>query len=167
MRSASRFISSRIVTWLGGLGLLLGLLGCLSPRNKVVDVSNNPKWWGSLHQGEILKLREDALDGTQGVKTSVWIATGVIGAGETITPDDFRQHPERYERYHLYLLPKGTNLKCLKLERYFQSRSRGYLLYAEILDGEHRGRLTIIPVIGDPKKKGSLRFDTALLQPVE
>jgi len=68
----------------------------------------------------------------------------------------------------LSIVNQGTRLRCVKLERFFSFEFSAYRIYAEILDGEFKGKVVaLFGVNGDPGKKGSLRLNTAFFEHVQ
>jgi len=128
-----------------------------------VDTTNKPGWWGELAKDEVLEVKEDALIGNQGLNQNVWIATGSYGAGEKVSVAKFKANPSHYAQFGIYLLNRGTRVQCVKLERYFSLEYSQYKAYVKVLDGECEGKCTTIPVIGDVRKRGSMRLNAAFL----
>ena len=72
-------------------------------------------------------------------------------------------------RPNLYLLPEGTDLRCVKLERWFSDEGALYRVSVEILsNGDHQGKIAFLIPWGDPNKKGSLELGPhSLVRPEE
>jgi len=152
------------------LSLILVLSGCLSPRyfsNKTVDVTNNPDWWGQLAKGEVIELKQDALLNDNLLTLNASKVTDNYDSsalfGGDITVEKYRSNPNKYWP-DLRLLPKGTRLQCVKLERFYSLEYSTYRVYAEILNGDFQGKVVDLGYFasGDTRKKGSLILDTSL-----
>jgi hypothetical protein len=104
----------------------------------------------------VLVLTEDALLDRGSLRFSVSEQIG-IGASKRVTPEMFKANPGRYWE-DLHLVPKGTRLRCAKLQRHYNtSAGWDYRLYAEILDGEFKGKVVPVPsAMGSGEKKGTL-----------
>lgn len=135
------------------------------------DVTSKPAWWGEMHRGEVLALNRDTLLNDRALELSASKDTGTYNSdlifGHTITVEMFKANPWKYWE-DLHLLPKGTRLRCVKLERWFSDEGKTYRISAEILDGEFKGRIGFVCPWGDPNKKGSLKLGPySLVHPVE
>jgi hypothetical protein len=152
------------------VSLIIGLSACDSPRyfsHNPVDVTEDKRWWGELAKGEVFKLNQDALVSYGDLNTRGMIPTGNPGIRNGITVEQYKSDPDRYSSLGVRLVPTGTRLKLVKLERYFGPEASLYMLYAEILDGPLKGTLTSVHTLGDPWTKGTLRLNTILLDPAE
>ncbi|HEY5040457.1 MAG TPA: hypothetical protein VIK53_00455 [Verrucomicrobiae bacterium] len=152
-------------------GLALGMIGCVMFHNRTIDETNQPAWWGQLSKGEILQLKQDTLLNGGVLTLSAYKITdnydsGAIYGGN-ITVEKFKANPHGYWR-ELRILPKGTQLKSVKLLRVFSFEYSRYTVWVEVLDGEFKGKIVELGyfVSGMPQKKGSLVFDTDHLEPL-
>ena len=85
---------------------------------------------------------------------------------EIIKIEMYKANPNRWPE--LGIVKQGTRLRCVKLERFFNLEFSAYRIYAEILDGEFKGKLVaLFGVNGDPGKKGSLRLNTGFFEHVQ
>ena len=107
--------------------------GCIAFGPHIIDVTNDPAWWGQLAKDEVLQTRQDVR----------------LYSGE--------------------LLSRGTRLQCVKLVRFYTTEDSGYTVWAEILDGEFKGRIVAISgyVFGSPDYKGRLRYVTDYFEPIK
>ena len=151
----------------------LSLAGCfgsfLEPRS--YDVTSGAAWWGELHLNEVLELNQDTLLSGHALELSTRKVTSTLGTeklfGGPITVEMFKANPGKYWE-DLHLLPKGTKLRCVKLERWLSSEGKDYLISAIILDGEFKGTIAYVIPWGDPDKKGSLQLGPySLVHPAE
>ncbi len=144
--------------------------GCIALRDNVTffwgpisyDVTSKPAWWGEMHRGEIVALNDDTLLNGGRLTLGAYKETGTYSSGaifkRSITVEMFKANPGKYWE-DLHLLPKGTRFRCKKLERFFSSNTRDYIITAEILDGEFNGKTASIePYGGNPDKKGSMKL---------
>jgi len=116
---------THFLKWTLPLAATLVLTGCAWPR--VHDVTSKPAWWGELRQGEVVELKQDTLlsDGLLDVTARKFTRTGYHSEkiyGPSITVEMFRSNRDGFWN-DLYLLPKGTRLRCVKLERWFSRHS--------------------------------------------
>ena len=149
----------------------VGCMGSPFPA-RVYNVSSNPAWWGELHLGEVLALNQDTL--LSGVEltmiaykiTDTYNSTAIFG--QNITVEMFKANPGKYWE-DLHLIPQGTRLRCVKLERYYSDVISEYMLSVEIQDGDFKGRIVYLnPLEGDPDEKGTLKLGPhSLVHPVE
>jgi hypothetical protein len=151
-----------VVCWLA--------VGCSTTvfHNQVIDVTNRPEWWGELHLGQILCVKEDMLVSEKGLSLRPdMLPPGVDGGtnhGRTISVETFKANPAKYKP-RIQLVSAGTRLRCARLERVLTSEFSMYYLYAEILDGEASGTVAFVPCAsGNPRKKGSLRLTTFFVE---
>jgi hypothetical protein len=152
------------------LAAALVMTGCLGPR--AYDVTSKPAWWGEMRLNEVVELNQDALvNGGELVKSArKFTRTGYEAQrtyGVNVTVEMFRSNPQGYWA-DLYLLPKGTMFRCVKLERWFSEDGALYRVSGEILSGDHKGQIVFIIPYGDPYQKGSLELGPSpLVRPVE
>ncbi len=162
---------THFLKWTLPLAAALALAGCASHRP--VDVSDQLAWWGELRPGERLELTQDTLLNGNVLELSARKAT-LTGYGEekiygpNVTVEMFRSNPLGWWS-DLYLLPKGTDLRCVKLERWFSDEGALYRVSVEILsNGDHQGKIAFLIPWGDPNKKGSLELGPhSLVRPEE
>jgi len=125
-----------------------------------------------MYRGEVVSLNQDTLLNGVGLTLSAYKNTDTYDSnaifGHSITVEMFKANPGKYWD-DLHLISKGTRLRCVKLERYFSSVGSDYVVSAEILDGDFKGKVVCInPVWGDVNKKGSLKLGPySLVHPVE
>ncbi len=164
-------------TWdkVSALGLILVLNGCFSPRyfsNRTVDVTKNPAWWGQLARNEVLELKQDTLLSGKILTLHAYKITDNYNSsalfGGTVSVEKYKANPNNFWP-ELHLLPKGTRVRCVKLERFFTFEFSAYRVYAEILDGEFKGQVVGLGsfISGLPDTKGSLVLNTEFLEPVQ
>jgi hypothetical protein len=142
------------------LAAALFLTGCMGPR--AYDVTSQPAWWGDLRLNEVVELNQDTLlNGgvleltSRKFTRSNYDTQRVFGVNVTV--EMFKTDPGGYWA-DLYLVRKGTQLRCVKLERWFSSDTAVYRVSAEILTGELKGKIAYLVPWGDPRKKGSLEL---------
>jgi hypothetical protein len=121
-----------------------------------------------MHRNEILEANEDLLlDGVRLTTGAYNDSTMSDPSRRTVTPEMFKSNPGKYWS-GLYLIPKGTRFRCVRLERYWTSEYSTYKVWAEILDGECKGKVvSTFCATGDVSKKGSLRMTKDMLHPVD
>jgi len=147
------------------LGLILTLSGCRAFSNKTVDVTNDPNWWGELKHNRFVRLKEDSLINGEALSGSYVHKSLGKYQDQIIKIEEYKANPSRWPE--LSIVKQGTRLRCVKLERFFSFEFSDYRVYAEILDGEFRGKVVaLFGVYGYPEKKGSLRINTQFLEPV-
>jgi hypothetical protein len=142
------------------LAAALVLTGCMGPRAQ--DVTNQPKWWGELKLNEVVELNQDTLcsGGVLELEARKFTQTGYDlehTFGAPVTVEMFRANPEGFWA-DLFLVPKGTHLRLVKLERWFSHDEAAYRLSAQIVDRDLKGIIVYIVPWGDPNKKGSLEL---------
>ena len=77
----------------------------------------------------------------------------------------YKADPGRWPE--LNIVKQGTRLQCVKLERFFSLEFSEYRIYAEILDGEFKGKVVaLFGVNGDTGEKGSLRLNPGVFEHV-
>lgn len=135
------------------------------------DVTSDPIWWGDMHRQEIVAVNEDTLLNGQTLTLAAYKFTGDYDSGVlfggNITVDMFKANPARYWS-DLHLLPKGTRLRFVKLERYWSSEYSAYVISAEIVDGDYAGRVVVVPCgRGDIHKRGSLHMTSDIVHRVD
>ncbi len=154
--------------------LLVFVAGCypLQPGilgNKNIDETRNAAWWGDSHPNEMLQIRDEVLlNNGELTRNASRITDGYdsyLIFGKQITVEMFKANPHAYWS-ELHLLTKGTRLRCVKLERFYSTQSRGTYVTAEILDGDCKGKPVILG-FGRPDMKGSFRLDTRFVEPVQ
>ncbi|HKS37082.1 MAG TPA: hypothetical protein VJW76_07830 [Verrucomicrobiae bacterium] len=75
----------------------------------------------------------------------------------------YKANPSRWPEPSI--VKQGTRLRCVKLERFFNLEFSEYRIYAEILDGDSKGKVVaLFGVNGDPDMKGSLRLNTGFFE---
>ena len=167
-----RTIKSNAVVCFTALGLLALLSGCLTTRPSEVDVTNKPEWWGILRPNQLVRLKADALLYKTDLDFTVFNYDKKnpmhIPLGVPITADMVKAEPQKYWA-GLHVVQAGTRLRLCRLVRYQNTQDTGYLLYAEIMDGEFKGKIVRVPfAIGSPKKPGTLRLNPYLpVEPVD
>ena len=137
-------------------------------HDRVIDVTGQPEWWGESHRGQILCVKQDMLLSGNGIDMRADVDSGPIvrNRSRTISVETFKADPTKWPT--IQLVPAGTRLRCARLERVIAYATIGYNLYAEILDGDQRGRVVYVPSgMGDPRKKGSFRLTTFFVEPCE
>jgi len=137
-------------------------------RDRVIDVSNQPGWWGESYRGQILCVKQDMLFSGNGIsiRADVYSGSRLINPVRTISVETFKADPAKWPMAQL--VPAGTRLRCARLERVIAYATIGYRLYAEILDGDLRGKVVYVPSgMGNPRKKGSFRLTTFFVEPCE
>ena len=139
------------------------MTGCICfPLTRRYDATADPGWWGELHRGEILVLKQDALLNSHLITLKAYKNTDTYDStklfGGSVTVDMFKANPGKYWE-DLHLLPQGTRLRCVRLERFFEENGSSYALSVEILDEEFKGQVVyLFETTGDARKKGSLRL---------
>jgi hypothetical protein len=149
--------------WTLPLAAAAVLTGCTGPR--AYDVTSKPAWWGDLRPNEVLVLNQDTLlnGGVLELTARKFTRTQYDFErtfGVTVTVEMFRSNPGGFWA-DLYLVPKGTKLRCVKVERWFPSDPNEkpvYRLTTEVVDGEFKGSMACLVPWGDPRKKGSLEL---------
>jgi hypothetical protein len=150
------------------LGLIPIFNGCLMFHNRTIDETNLPAWWGELQKGEVLQLKQDALLEGMSLMLGAWIPTETPGINHGISVEQYKADPAKFSQYaEIHLVVSGTRLRCVKLERFYTFETNEYRVYAEILDGDFKGRIVSIPAIGDANIKGRLRLNANFLEPVQ
>jgi hypothetical protein len=147
---------------------MFALNGCLSPRyfsNRTVDVTNNPAWWGELRGNRVVRLKEDS------VMNDDVLCGGYVHKSlgkhqdQIIKIEMYKANPSLWPE--LKIVKQDTRLRCVKLERFFSLEFSAYRIYAEIFDGEFKGKVVaLFGVNGDPGKKGSLLLNTGFFEHV-
>ena len=142
------------------LAAALVLAGCTGPR--AYDVTSKPKWWGELKLNDVVELSQDTLlnGGVLELTARKFTQTGYDEErtyGVNVTVEMFRSNPEGFWA-DLFLVPKGTRLRCVKLERWFSANASAYRLSLEVLDGDFKGNIVYLVPWGDPNKEGSLEL---------
>jgi hypothetical protein len=161
---------TRLLKWTLPLAAAFALAGCANPHAS--DVSSNAAWWGEMHRGERVALKQDTL--LNGSVLQLVARKNVRSGyhyekifGDAVTVQMFEANPQGFWN-DLYLLPRGTELKCVKLERWFSDEGPLYLITTEILDGAHKGQIAYLIPYGDPYQKGSLELGPSpLVRPLE
>ena len=154
------------------LGLILTLSGCRAFSNKTIDVTNNPQWWGQLACKEMLQLKQDTLLNGKLLTSHAYKITDHYDSsalfGGTVSVEKYKANPNKFWP-ELHLLAKGTRVRCVRLERFFSFEFSAYRVYAEILEGEFKGRVVGLGsfVSGLPDTKGSLVLNTNFFEPVK
>ncbi len=161
---------THFLKWTLPLATALVFAGCASQRAD--DVSSKAAWWGDLHQGERLELTQDTLLNGNVLQLAAHKATRTgyreeKTYGPYVTVEMFKSNPQAWWN-DLYLLPKGTQLQCVKLDRWFSSEGALYRVSVEILSkGDHQGQIAFLIPWGDPNKQGSLELGPhPLVRPV-
>jgi hypothetical protein len=139
---------------------VLFFTSCAS-SSRVLDETNHPGWWGELGKGTVLQLNEDALLSSSGLALSARVE-GSNGAPDKVSVDRHKADPQKYPE--IRLLRKGTRIRCCKLQRIVSSEHSQYRVQGEILDGDQKGKLTNVAVIGDVRTKGTLRLNANYLR---
>ena len=147
--------------------VLLFICGCTLFYDRHVDVTHSPKWWGDMHLGEVLRLNTDAFLSGNTITSGIYRSEGTNGPRSYLDNETslkmYKANPTNWPDLHL--LSKGTRFRCVKLERFYSVESARYYVYGETLDGEFRGTILLLPcALGNPSKKGSLRFHSLLLE---
>jgi hypothetical protein len=130
----------------------------IPPHSK--DVTRRPEWWGEVHRGDIVELKQDTLLNAGLLTLSAYKITDTYDSTRlfksNISVEMFKANPNGYWS-DLHLLKAGTKLRLDRLERYFAPGVVSYLaLYGKVLEGEQAGALAKIPARGSAYQKGSL-----------
>jgi hypothetical protein len=148
------------------------LAGCGGPSlfyHRHIDVSKSTAWWGELATNRVVRLKVDAMIYKGRISPNSVLIGPVNSNQEFVTLETYKSNPSRWPQ--VQLVERGTRMRCIELTRHLAITSSGYLVLAEILDGNSKGQRVGVSNLlnGDPSKqgKGSLRLVPGFLELAE
>jgi hypothetical protein len=135
-----------------------------------IDVTEKSAWWGALNKGTLLTPRMDMLMNERKIAPQILIRVkpNSDDNGTYISPADVRMHEGAWPQ--IVLVPAGTRLRCVALERLISVAYDTYVLHVEFVDGSSKGLVREISmglVVGDPSKKGNFDVNREFFEVVK